>query len=255
MSFAQVGTVWTPTTFAAYLADLNRPTWCQGVCLHHTAEPSLAQRPRGFTVQHILNIQDFYERGRGWRSGPHLFIDDDQIFGMTPLREEGVHAVSFNSTHIGIEVLGNYDSENPKEGRGKACWDVAIAACGDLLNWLNLPVNGTTVRFHRDDPRTSKSCPGLKVHKDAVLESISRYQDRGHDVSPPPHPHGDRLCVPVLKHLTDRGVPVDYVLANLRSQDGCFYFGPGDELEGAYYEPVTATTWAPVSELAKYLPT
>ena len=30
----------------------------------------------------------------------------------------GVHAVSFNSTGVGIEMLGNYDIEDPRTGRG-----------------------------------------------------------------------------------------------------------------------------------------
>ena len=75
--------------------------------MHHTAAPSLAQRPRGLTIQHIRNIQNYYQSQLGWSSGPHLFIDDDQIFGMSSLERRGIHAVSFNRTHIGIEVLGN----------------------------------------------------------------------------------------------------------------------------------------------------
>ena len=56
-----------------------------------------------------------------------MFGDEDQLWSMRDFRRPGVHAVSFNSMSIGIEVLGDYDTENPKMGRGLACWESAAA--------------------------------------------------------------------------------------------------------------------------------
>ena len=175
--FNNVGQGWTREGFKAYLAGLKRPTWCDSITLHHTASPTLADRPKGLTVQHIKNIQWGYENERRFRAGPHLFIDDTAgkcVMGMTPLYRPGVHAVSFNATSIGIEVLGDYDSEDPKSGRGLAAWQNAAAAAKALLAWLGLPASGRTVHFHRDDPRTTKTCPGEPVAKDWVLELIAK---------------------------------------------------------------------------------
>ena len=174
MSYNNVGKVWTVASFAEHLKTMERPAWAKAVCLHHTAAPSLAQRPKGFTIQHIENMKDFY-RGMGWRSGPHLYTDEDQVFGMTPLDETGVHAVSFNRTAIGIEALGYYSKgeEDPKSGRGLEVWKMTAAITKMLLDWLHLPVNEKTVLFHRDDPKTSKDCPGSRVDKAWVLSLIN----------------------------------------------------------------------------------
>lgn len=159
MSYSLVGKVWDAEAFEDYVKYLDL-SWAKGITMHHTASPSLAQRPSGFTIQHIRNIQDYYQNKLGWSRGPHLFVDDDQIFGMSPLTEKSIHAVSFNSTHISVEVLGDYDSESPTSGRGLACWQTAVEAVAILQkHHPNLKeING-----HSDDPKSSKTCPGKKV--------------------------------------------------------------------------------------------
>lgn len=187
MSYGNVGKSWKLDKFKDYLATIQPPAWVKAVVLHHTAAPKLATRPDGLTDQHIRNIEDFYKNDRGWSAGPHLFIDDHRIMGMTPLTEKGVHAVSFNSTAIGIEVLGDYDDENPRSGRGLVAWENTFQATSALLAWLKLTPGPKTVLFHRDDPKTSKSCPGTKVTKDWVLAGINRLQSPASDMVLPKH--------------------------------------------------------------------
>lgn len=172
--FANVGLTWTAAEFAAYLAKVQRPAWAKAVCVHHTASPSLAQRPAGITAQHIRNIRDFYRDEKGWSAGPHLFVDDRQILGMTPLVQPGVHARSFNASAIGIEVLGDYDIESPFTGRGQIAWRHAAIATRALLDWLQLPATEHTVLFHRDDPKTTKTCPGTLVQKPWFLALLKQ---------------------------------------------------------------------------------
>lgn len=174
MGFENVGRVWDPEAFKAFVRTQNL-SWATGVTIHHTATPNHDQRPKGFTIQHIRNIEDFYRRKKGWSSGPHLFTDEDQIFGMSSLERRGVHARSFNKTHIGIEVLGNYDVVDPlTDERGNRCWATVAAATAILIQSApTLTVNG--VNGHRDDPRTSKTCPGKKWDMDkfrAVVTAI-----------------------------------------------------------------------------------
>ncbi len=160
MSFALVGQSWSPEEFRRYLRTVNL-SWASGCTIHHMAAPDLSQRPRGLTAQHLENLRHYYGTELGWSAGPHLFVDDDQIWGLSLLDRPGVHARSFNRTHIGLEVLGNYDREDPTTGRGARCWETAakaVAAILDAAGWDTNAING-----HRDDPQTSKTCPGKLV--------------------------------------------------------------------------------------------
>jgi hypothetical protein len=264
MGFENVGRVWTPESLQSYLATINRPAWCNSITMHHCGAPSLAQRPNGLTIQHIQNIRQFYQQTNGWSSGPHLFVDDDQLFGMCDFRKKGVHAVSFNATSIGIEVLGDYDREDPRSGRGLACWKNAAAAARVLLEWLELEPNENTVHFHRDDPKTKKTCPGTKVKKDWVLSLIGKQPAVASTQTDKPDVgmnwtkwdfRREQWCVPVLEFLSAKGVPTTVVITNLKSKNGKFFYG--DELlEGAYFvqegSPLkpNGCTWGPVRELS-----
>jgi hypothetical protein len=172
MGYANVGKKWKPAELREYLATLQKPVWCRSITFHHTGAPSLAQRPQGFKDNHMQNLHHYYAVTKKWKAGPHLFIDDDEVFGMSDLRSQGTHAKSFNKSSIGIEVLGNYDVESPTSGRGLSCWHTAASAGHALLGWLGLEANAMTVHFHRDDPKTTKTCPGKKVEKQWVLDLI-----------------------------------------------------------------------------------
>jgi N-acetylmuramoyl-L-alanine amidase CwlA len=156
--------------FAEYLDTIQFEPWRPKlIVIHHTAAPSLEQRPIGWTNQHMLNLQDFYE-GKGWSAGPHLFTDDDQAWVFTPLNQRGVHAVSYNSTGLGIEMLGDYDSEDPTSGRGAHVLSTTAQVVTLLLAKLSLTKD--SIRFHRDDPKTPKTCPGKLIRKDWFLDLI-----------------------------------------------------------------------------------
>jgi N-acetyl-anhydromuramyl-L-alanine amidase AmpD len=156
--------------FSRYLDGVSFGSWKpRSIVIHHCAAPSLAQRPNGFISQHMLNLQDFYE-GKGWSAGPHLFIDEDQAWVFSPLNQRGVHAVSFNATSIGIEMLGDYDSEDPTSGRGAQVLAMTARVTELLMKKLGIKKDG--ILFHRDDPKTSKTCPGKKIKKDWFLNLI-----------------------------------------------------------------------------------
>lgn len=272
MGFENLGRVWTPETLRVYLQTRERPQWIGAVVLHHTAYPNLATRPRGFTIQHILNIADYYRRppdqgGRGWSSGPHLFVDDEQVFGMCDFASRGVHALSFNHDSLGIEVLGNYDEEDQRSGRGLRCWQIAASVSRELLAWLRLPVSRETLRFHRDDPRTAKTCPGARVDRAWVTDLVA-----GHEELPQGHPRKPDLafawnvwaftnggwCVPLYDFLRESDVPGATITAKLSIRAGEVYYGE-TYLPGAYYLPAGSPqqpnncTWAPASELLALL--
>jgi hypothetical protein len=215
------------------------------VCLHHCAAPSLAQRPKGFTAQHLENLKSFYQ-GLGWSKGPHFFTDEDQIWGMTPPTIKGIHSVGWNSTAIGIEALGNYDVEDPKSGRGLEVWKTTAKTTAELLRWLSLPANKDTVTLHRLDKRTSKSCPGNKVSHDWIVEMV----DEELRSKSPVLKVVDQLktFVPVAKTLAEKGYSSSEIAKNLR-RSGKDFFWLDDHLEFAYFDAKLETTMAPASEL------
>lgn len=260
MGFENVGRVWTPATLREYLTTVKPPAWAKAIVLHHTAAPSLAQRPDGFLAEHLKNIQHFYSKTLGWSTGPHLFVDDDQIWGMCPLTKYGIHAAKFNRMSLGIEVLGDYDRESNKTGRGLACWQTCAATTSLLLDWLKLPANEQTVLFHREDPTAFKTCPGTKLDKPWVLDLIKK-ADPKPVVDVPAKPDigvrlepaqwrfiGERWVVPVRAYLLKKGVKDAQIAENLKRDGGQFAYA-GDVLEGAFYDKESSATWAPVREL------
>ncbi|MEM9454874.1 MAG: N-acetylmuramoyl-L-alanine amidase [Myxococcota bacterium] len=178
MGYENVGRVWSVQELGRYLRTLEAPAWCDAITFHHTGVPSLEMRPQGLLARHMDATRHYYENELGWSAGPHLFIDDDECWGMCDFRSTGVHARSFNSRAIGIEVLGNYNEESPNTGRGLACWETAFGAGRLLLDWLGLEIHAGTVLFHRDDPKTTKTCPGSNVEKSWVLENLQAYGTR-----------------------------------------------------------------------------
>lgn len=159
-----IGKSFTVEQFAAYVAGLDLSAWKpELITVHHTAEPSLKMRPNGIESKHIPNLRDYYE-GLGWNSGPHLFIDDRQIWVFSPMTRRGTHAISFNRNSWGVEMLGDYDSEDPKSGRGAAVLRLAALAIRTML--VKLGKDTSAIRFHRDDPKTKKTCPGKKISKE-----------------------------------------------------------------------------------------
>ena len=202
-------------------------------------------RPKGFTAQHIINMRDGYIEKK-WKSGPHIFIDDDQAWFMTPLTEKGVHAVSFNSRSIGIEVLGDYDSEDPFTGRGLQCWHLAAKTTYLLLKWLKLPMNETTVLFHRDDPKTNKTCPGKKIDKTWFIDLMSREMHSSAFVEPQSI---KKQCAPVVDYVVkNKGYSYNEAVRLLKKTNNLFVFD-NDWLEGAYYDAAAGATVAPLVEL------
>lgn len=167
-SFPIVGYRFTPAQFLLYakhIADTARMTWSPiGCTAHHTAAPSLAQRPNGLIEQHMRNLRSYYKDSLGWSCGPHIFTDDNGIWVFSPLQSRGIHARSFNNTRFGIEMLGDFDNEDPNSDRAKKSIYNGQFAIAALLKAFGLQPD--KINFHRHDPLTSKSCPGTKIDFD-----------------------------------------------------------------------------------------
>ena len=174
-----VGESFTKETFKAYVDTLS---WeddfvPEFIVLHNTGEPCLENRPNGLTHKHMKGLESYYKNDMGWNSGPHLFIDDHQIWVFTPLTTSGVHSPSWNKVSLGVEMLGDFDTEEFDTGRGALVKDNSVAAIAILSKVLDIDPN--TMKLHREDPRTDHHCPGDNVDKDEfislVLNNIVNY--------------------------------------------------------------------------------
>jgi len=168
-----VGNSYAPDEFDRYCHELQWNAWRPSfIALHNTGIPSLSQRANGFTKQHIKNLESYYRDQQKWSAGPHLFIDDKQIWVFTPLTVSGTHSPSWNKTALGIEMLGDYDKDSFDGGRGLNVRNNTIAALATLSAILGLEPQ--KMRLHREDPLTTHACPGKNVRK---LEVIQQVQD------------------------------------------------------------------------------
>ena len=167
-----IGKKFTPAAFDTYCRSLHWATWKPSfIVLHNTGEPCLAQRPNGFTQQHMQNLETYYRDQLRWSAGPHLFIDDKQIWVFTPLTVPGVHSPSWNKLSIGIEMLGDFESESFSSGRGLAVCANAVAAMATICKVLK--IDPATTRLHKEDPLTTHSCPGKNVSREAIIKAVT----------------------------------------------------------------------------------
>jgi len=166
-----VGRSFTPDEFDGYCHTLQWTAWRPSfIVLHNTAIPSLAQRPEGLTRQHIQSLEAFYRDTQGWKAGPHLFVDDRQIWVFTPLTVSGTHSPSWNKVALGIEMLGDFETEAFDSGRGLEVRKNAVAALATVSAILGIAPD--TMRLHREDPLTTHACPGKNVRKLDVIQAV-----------------------------------------------------------------------------------
>lgn len=133
--FPFVGLALRDDEFHRYLLTLSWPNPKPSfVVLHHTAVPSAtwARYPSGAVwdageagmnsiqkkqkrLRQLEALKNYYNKTMFWSAGPHLFVDDEWIYVMSPLTAEGIHAKQGNRDNkgrgysIGIEVVGYYE--------------------------------------------------------------------------------------------------------------------------------------------------
>jgi lysozyme family protein len=157
----------TPEQFRTYLQTEVAPqmtVWrpC-GVVIHNTGAMKWPGVANGKTItpeQRLENMSVDWVR-RKFNGGPHLVVSPDgMIWAVWPLWKQGTHSPSFNATYWGIEIVGDFNIETPPEKQRAA----ALSASADMLSMLGRVPNDDTVKFHKEDPRTThKVCPGKNL--------------------------------------------------------------------------------------------
>lgn len=171
--------------FLAYLEGLQFGAWRpRYVVMHHTGAPDLKTwqgwqtRAKPVTdEQWMLNLQKYYE-GLGWSRAPQFFFTPKHFCVLSLPTVRGTHAVSFNANSWGVECVGDFDRE-PFEGAVRDRYVEGLAAL-HLAAGLQLEPYARGVRglhFHRDDPKTNKTCPGKTVLKGPLIARIRTSMD------------------------------------------------------------------------------
>lgn len=169
--------------FRAHVGALTFRDWRPSfLVLHNTGAPTLTQWKNYPAGQRILNLENYY-KGLGWSAGPHGFVADDLIWPFTPFTARGVHSPSFNGVALGIEMVGNYvpGGDDPTSGDGLKVYRNMVAVFSILSAKLGL--EPATIRFHRDDPRTTHRCPGDRMHalKTQFIEDVHEHMGEAGD--------------------------------------------------------------------------
>lgn len=155
----------TVEEFKIYLRDIVAPkmgAWRpRGVVLHNTGlNPHWTADVSNLrAIQLMKNTSvTWASPPNSWSSGPHLMIGKNgYIVASTPLWIRGTHSPSFNFTHWGIEMVGDYDIEQFPDAQCSAVVSVIKA----LMQMLGHEINSDTFKLHKEDPKTKhKHCPG-----------------------------------------------------------------------------------------------
>jgi hypothetical protein len=168
----------TLKTFADYLDALPRPDWPgennpRGSVYHNTYRPTEAQWAGRASM---VSMQRDYT-AKGWSAGPHFFLalgspnpKNDGIWQMTPPTVPGVHGVSCNPTHFGIELVGDFQARAPSLPQQQLLIDVLVL----LHRWAGL---GPRLIAHRDC--ITRTCPGQAFY-DLKPQLVARLTARLH---------------------------------------------------------------------------
>uniref|UniRef100_A0A6H1ZIB7 Putative N-acetylmuramoyl-L-alanine amidase n=1 Tax=viral metagenome TaxID=1070528 RepID=A0A6H1ZIB7_9ZZZZ len=132
----------------------------RGLVIHHTVTPETATKKEIYRI-HVVE--------RGWSDiGYHFIVRrrDDDKWVVEPCRSlsmVGAHALvdnpdaagSFNSTHIGLAICGNYSLEAPSD----AALEAAAQQAAKLYSAFNMR-GAHQVVGHSELPGAATECPG-----------------------------------------------------------------------------------------------
>lgn len=185
------GKSYTHQTLAQHISGLDFSHWRRKdgtrslpkyIVLHNTANPNiklwLSWSPE-HRQAYINNMQPYYAK-MGWKGGPHYFVpptSDIVAFGFNDPTNCGTHASCFNSDSIGIEMVGDFNSEEFDTGPGAIVRDNAIDLMARLhlklgLNPASYVYGKSGLHFHVACKADNHDCPGKHVVKSDVIARV-----------------------------------------------------------------------------------
>ena len=151
------------------------------IVLHNTGAPNQKQwndflAKKGNTLlKRLGNFESFYRVNQKWKAGPHWFVSQQGWLMGTPSTQRGTHTPSWNAISLGIETVGDFDSDAfDDKTRDNVIHLLAClhAALGIQPEPFELGVRG--LHFHKEDKATThKHCPGKAVSKPDVVKRVA----------------------------------------------------------------------------------
>lgn len=182
--------------FRKYVHDLPASKWHpQMIVWHNTAAPDLEQwekvaaqdKSKGIIpgTTRIGNLENFFRFDNNWSGCPHLFTAEDLIWVMNPLIAPGVHSPSWNGISFGIEMVGDFATDDPDSGPGLQVKLNTIYATAVLCEAYG--ISPQTIMLHKQDPKTTHDCPGKKMALDkfAMIQSVEDLMAGGEHLAVP----------------------------------------------------------------------
>lgn len=217
--------------FAKYVKDLPLAKWRPNkIVWHNTAAPSLAQwiksakadGDRGLVsgISRIQSLEAFFKDNNHWSGCPHLFVANDFIWVMNQLTAPGVHSPSWNSTSIGIEMIGDFAVEDDDAGEGLKVKNNTIFATAILCSAFGLEPS-TAIFLHKQDPKTTHDCPGkdIAVDKLKMIEDVAGLMEGGE--------HDPVSVGQIIANVDDHRLPKPELVGTTIVDDLSFRSGPG----------------------------
>lgn len=221
--------------FADYVKKLKFTNWKpSGLTIHNTAEPSRKRWDAYPGETWLRNLKSYY-MGMGWSAGPHWFCDGNDIWIMTDLNVSGVHSPGFNQTRLGCEMVADFNREDDDSGIGLKVKQQAAETFAVVCAHMGWPVNGETIKLHKEDPRTDHDCPGKDFEKADFLSLVENYMAGGGEHDPdwgghvdPAKPPDKTILFRVEGKMSTFGGPLD---TGMKPDEGLALFGSATAMQ------------------------
>lgn len=138
--------------------------------IHHTWKPDHSNFKGDNHIQMQQGMKNYHVNTNGWSDiGQHISVFPDgkivtgRPFGTTPASIKG-----WNTNAFAMETIGNFDIGHDKlEGK-------QLETVLRLLKYFLENYGQTSIKFHREGPGVTKSCPGTSLNKTKLIaEAIS----------------------------------------------------------------------------------
>lgn len=158
------------------IAYIKSFTWKRKILqlhIHHTWKPNHSDYngKNGFELQKAM--RNYHVNTNHWKDiGQHLTLLPDgkwitgRDFNLDPASIEG-----WNKGAFAIEMIGNFDIGRDKFGGAQA--DAMFEFCAAFIVDRNLDIK-TDVKFHRDNPKAGKSCPGSSINRENFFMQMAK---------------------------------------------------------------------------------
>ncbi len=126
----------------------------KGIMIHHSATPDTAKAE-------TEDFRRYHQNTRGWLDIGYNFVVEKigktyQVLCGRPLHVSGAHCPGKNRTHLGVCLVGNFETQEPEIEQ----LEVAARYVAGLCETLRIPVEAIT---QHGDHRQTK-CPGGKFN-------------------------------------------------------------------------------------------